>query len=114
MPFSGTVVSLVYANKHRDTLVKLLAVLDKSVDWFDDASHRSEAVDILVSEMKSPRQPVERSYDFLRRIDYFARSNEVSRARVGNLMTEMRALGDIKSDITPDKVAVPGLTRLVD
>jgi hypothetical protein len=26
----------------------------------------------------------------------------------------MKGLGDIKSDITPDKIVVPGLTRLVD
>jgi hypothetical protein len=50
----------------------------------------------------------------LRKIDYFARSNEVSRSRVGNLIKEMKALGDINADITPERVIAPGLTRLVD
>jgi hypothetical protein len=31
-----------------------------------------------------------------------------------NLIDAMKALGDIKTDITPDKIVVPGLTRLVD
>jgi hypothetical protein len=31
-----------------------------------------------------------------------------------NLIDAMRALGDIKSDITLEKVAMPGLARLVD
>ena len=42
MPFSGTDVSLAYAGKHREALVRLLAALDKSVAWFNDTvkSHR--------------------------------------------------------------------------
>jgi NitT/TauT family transport system substrate-binding protein len=114
LPFSGTDVSLAYADKHRDTLKKLLAVIDKSVAWFDDPANRTEAVDILVKEMKSPRPPVERSYDYLRKINYFAPTNEISRKRMQNLINAMKALGDIKTDITPDKIVVPGLARLVD
>jgi NitT/TauT family transport system substrate-binding protein len=114
LPFSGTDVSLAYAGAHHDTLVKLLAAVDKSVSWFDDTANRTEAIDILAQAMKSPRDPVERSYDYLRKINYFAPSNEISRKRMQNLIDAMKALGDIKSDITPDKVVVPGLTRLVD
>jgi NitT/TauT family transport system substrate-binding protein len=114
LPFSGTDVSLAYAAAHRDTLVKLLAVIDKSVAWFDDPANRAEAVDIMVKEMKSARGPVERSYDFLRKINYFSPTGDISRARMQNLINAMKGLGDIKSDITPDKIVVPGLTRLVD
>src|ERR1700722_2780702 len=114
MPFSGTDVSLAYAGQHRETLMRLLAALDKSVAWFNDTSHRAEAVDILVQEMKSPRDPVERSYDFLRKINYFSPNNEISRSRMKNLINAMKGLGDIKSDITVDKIVAPGLTRLVD
>jgi len=114
LPFSGTDVSLAYAGKHRDTLVRLLAALDRSIAWFDDTAHRDEAIDILVREMKSAHNPVERSYDYLRKIDYFAPTNAVSRSRMQNIIDAMKALGDIKSDITPDRVVMPGLARLVD
>jgi NitT/TauT family transport system substrate-binding protein len=114
LPFSATDVSLAYAARHKETLTRLLAALDESVAWFDDPANRSEAVDILVRQMKSPRESVERSYDYLRKIDYFARSNEVSRSRMQNLINAMKALGDIKSGITPERVVMPGLARLVD
>ena len=114
LPFSATDVSLAYAARHKDTLAKVLAALDKSVVWFNDPVNRSEAVDILAREMKSPREPVERSYDYLHEIDYFARNNEVSRLRMQNLINAMKALGDIKSGITPERVVMPGLTHLVD
>jgi NitT/TauT family transport system substrate-binding protein len=114
MPFSGTDVSLAYAGQHHETLVRLLAALDKSVAWFNDTSNRAEAVDILVQEMKSPRAPVERSYDFLRKINYFSPNNEISRSRMQNLINAMKGLGDIKSDITADKIIASGLTHLVN
>lgn len=114
LPFAGTVVSLAYAGKHGDTLAKMLAAVDQSVAWFNDPANRTEAIDILAKEMKSAREPVERSYDYLRKINYFAPSNEISRKRMQSLIDAMKQLGDIQSDITPDKIAVPGLTRLVD
>jgi ABC-type nitrate/sulfonate/bicarbonate transport system substrate-binding protein len=114
MPFGGTVASLAYASKHHDTLAKMMTVLDKSVAWFNDMSHRDEAIDILVKEMKSQRGPVERSYDYLRKINYFAPNSDISRRRMQNLIDAMKALGDIKSDITPEKVIIPSLARPVD
>lgn len=114
LPFSAADVSLAYARTHRDTLKKLLAALDKSVAWFNDPANREEAVDIMMREMKSPRAPVERGYGFLRKIDYFAPNADVSRSRLRNLINAMKALGDIKGGITPDKVVMPGLARLVD
>jgi hypothetical protein len=64
--------------------------------------------------MKSGRDPVARSYDYLRQIDYFARDNAVSRTRLKNLINEMKALGDIKADIAPERIVMPDLARLVD
>lgn len=114
LPFSASDVSQAYARTHHDVLEKLLAAVDKSVAWFDDPANRTKAVDILVKEMKSPRPPVERSYDFLRKINYFAPNNDVSRSRLQNVISAMKALGDIKGAITPDRVVVPTLAHLVN
>jgi len=114
LPFSASDVSQTYARTHHDVLEKLLAVVDKSVAWFNDPANRAEAVDILVKEMKSPRPPVERSYDFLRKINYFAPNNDVSRSRLQNVINAMKALGDIKGAITPQRVVMPGLVHLVN
>ena len=43
-----------------------------------------------------------------------ARLHEVSRARLQNLVNEMKALGDIKGDIAFERIVMPGLTRLVE
>jgi len=115
LPFSATVVSDAYVAQHRDTLVKLLAVLDKSVAWFDDPSHRDEAIDVLLRAMKSSdRSSVARAYDYFHKIDYFAPSNQISRKQIESLEASMRAIGDTGSNVAVEKVVTPGLTRLVD
>ena len=115
LPFSATVVSDGYAAKHHDTLVRLVAAIDKSTAWFDDPSHRDEALDILLKEMKSSdRTSVSRAYDYMRKIDYFAPGNAISRAQIESLEKSMQALGDTGSNVAPDKVVAAGLTRLVN
>ena len=74
----------------------------------------TSSIDILAREMKSNRDPVARSYDYFRKIDYFARNNAVSRARLQSLVNEMKALGDIKRDVDLELVVMPNLARLVD
>jgi len=112
LPFSGADVSLAYAGKHRATLMKLLAVLDQSVAWFADDANRDRAIDILADQMKIGRADVARGYDYMRKIDFFARDNVVPRSRVENLMTAMKALGDTDVSTTVDKLVIPGLTRI--
>jgi ABC-type nitrate/sulfonate/bicarbonate transport system substrate-binding protein len=114
LPFSAMDVSLAYARTHRDTLAKLLVVIDRSVAWFNEDVHRDEEIDILTKETKSKRDPVARSYDYFRKIDYFARTNTVSRASLQSLVNEMKALGDIKDDIAFERVVMPNLAHLVD
>jgi NitT/TauT family transport system substrate-binding protein len=114
LPFSAMDVSLAYARGHHDTLGHLIAAIDQSIAWFDDDANRAEAIDILAREMKSGRDPVARSYDYFRKIDYFARNSDVSRARMQSLVNEMKKLGDIKNDIPIERIVLPGLPRLVD
>jgi NitT/TauT family transport system substrate-binding protein len=115
LPFSATVVSRAYAEKHHDTLAKLQGVLDKAVAWFDDPSHRAESIQILETAMQSSdEKSVTRSYDYFHKIDYFAPNADISRAKIKALVAGMQAIGDIKHDIPAETVAMPGLTRLVD
>ncbi|HUK60295.1 MAG TPA: ABC transporter substrate-binding protein [Stellaceae bacterium] len=115
LPFAATVVSDEYAAKHRETLAKLVGALDKAVAWFDDGSNRDAAIDVLLHAMKSSDRPAAaRAYDYMRKINYFAPGNAISRAQIESLEKSMAALGDTGSNVAPDKLVVSGLTRLVD
>jgi ABC-type nitrate/sulfonate/bicarbonate transport system substrate-binding protein len=115
IPMGGADVSLAWAKAHSDTAKRFVAAYDKSVEWFYDEKNRDEAIDMLQKLMKSNRDEIAQSYDYLRRIGYFARSDTVSRKRIENLIAAMRAIGDLQGvTVTPDQLVIPGLTKVVD
>jgi len=60
------------------------------------------------------RRNLEASYDLLRRIDYFAPTSQISRKELQNLITVERTLTSVDPSFTPDRLAMPGITELVD
>jgi ABC-type nitrate/sulfonate/bicarbonate transport system substrate-binding protein len=114
LPFTGMAVLTSWAAAHVPLAKRLLAVTDKSIAWFADASNRSEAIDILVKVTRSSRVDAEASYDFLRRIDYFEPSSKVSRTKLRNLIAVEKRAGNVESALTIDRLVMPGLTELTD
>jgi ABC-type nitrate/sulfonate/bicarbonate transport system substrate-binding protein len=107
-------VRLDWADKHRDTLKRFLAVLDKSVAWFYADSNRDEAIDILAEASHANRDQVAQSYDFQKKLNYFARTDEISRTGLQHLIDAMKDLGDIEGKVTPERLIIKGLTPLVE
>jgi len=113
LPFGSTDVSLAYAKDHRDTLRRLLVVLEESSVWFNDVSHRDAAIDVLLKVMKSDkRDDVAKSYDYMRRLGYFEPKGLVSRRSIATIEAEMAAIGDSADNVPFEKLLLPGLTKV--
>jgi NitT/TauT family transport system substrate-binding protein len=109
LPFGATDVSLAFAQKHHDTLVKFMAAYDKCFAWFNDDANRDAAVDLLAGEMKTAnREDVGKSYDYLRKIGFFQTDNTISKKRLEALMDGMTAIGDTQGKVPMDKLLLPG------
>ncbi len=67
LPFTGTAVHRRWAAANVPLAKRLLAATDKSIAWL--ASHRDEAIDLLVKVGRSSREDAGASYDYLRRIE---------------------------------------------
>jgi ABC-type nitrate/sulfonate/bicarbonate transport system substrate-binding protein len=115
LPFGSTDVSLAYAKDHRETLQRLLTVLEESSVWFNDIDHRDAATDVLLKVMRSDqRDDVAKSYDYMRRIGYFEPKGIVSRRSIATVETEMKAIGDSAENVPFEKLVLPGLTTVGD
>jgi ABC-type nitrate/sulfonate/bicarbonate transport system substrate-binding protein len=115
LPFGATNVSRAYAEKHPDTVKHFMDALDKSIAWFNDDTHRSEAVEILAQEMKTDnREDIGKSFDFLRKIGFFPNDRTVSKKHLEALMTEMAAIGDTDGKVPLDKLLLAGVTKIGD
>jgi NitT/TauT family transport system substrate-binding protein len=113
LPFSGTVVSLAWANAHKDALSRLLAAHTKAVAWFEDDRNRAEAVAMMVAASGLKPDEVEKAYEFYRKGKFFEPTGKVSRKRLGALVAALVGLGDIPS-VDVDRLVLPGVTQMAE
>ena len=111
-PFTGMAVLRPWADAHRDVVHRLIAATDESIAWFEDPSHRAEAIELLVSVGKATPDDAAASYDFLRKIDFFERSAKVSRVGLQNLITVESSRGLVSSTLSVDRLVMTGITEL--
>jgi NitT/TauT family transport system substrate-binding protein len=114
LPFTGMAVRRDWAQAHMPAAKRLLAATDQSIAWFNDEAHRSEAIELLVDSAHARKEDADASYDLLRRIDYFEPTSKISRRKLQNLIDVGRSLNGVSAAFTPEQLALPGLTELVD
>jgi hypothetical protein len=61
-----------------------------------------------------PEPEVRQSYDFMRKIDFWAHDAKVSRKALKTLIDSMAKIGDTEDSIDVNKLVIPGITEVVD
>jgi ABC-type nitrate/sulfonate/bicarbonate transport system substrate-binding protein len=113
-PFTCMVVLRPWAVAHEDIVRRIIKATDRSIAWFNDPANRPEAIKLLVADAHATPEDAEASYDFLRRIDYFAPTDKVSRTRLQNLIEVDKGLKYVDGAFTADRVVLPGVTDLAE
>jgi NitT/TauT family transport system substrate-binding protein len=114
LPFTGMTVRRDWAQAHMSAAKRLLVATDQSIAWLNDEAHRGEAIELLVSSAHARKEDADASYDLLRRIAYFEPTSKISRRKLQNLIDVERTLSGVDASFTPERLALPGLTELVD
>jgi len=114
LPFSGTVVSVPWANGHKAILARLLDAHAKAVAWFEDDRNRPEAVAMMVTASGLKPDEVEKAYDFYRNGKFFEPSGKVSMTRLKALVAALQSLGDLPAGMDVNRLLLPGVTEVSD
>lgn len=114
LPFSGGAVNRAWAAANKPTLDKFLAAYNKSVQWFQDANNRTEAVKIMMHFGKQKQEDVEKSYDFLQKGHFYEPTGKISKRTLASLIDALKQLGDLPPSFTVDKLLMPGVAELAD
>ena len=114
IPFTGMAVNRRFAAANGPVVKRVLAATDKSVAWLADPANRAEAVELLVKHARARKADAEASYDLMRRINYFEPGSKVSRRLLQNVIDEEKRSGAVDKAFAADRLAMPGLTELVD
>ena len=114
LPQTGMQVSRRWAERHKKVARDIVEIVHESVAWFYDPSHRDEAIDILTTAAKANRSEVAESYDFLSKIEFFAKSDKIRRTPLNNMMKAMKDMNDIAAVIPVEKLVIDGVTEIED
>ena len=114
MPFSGLSTNRNWAQSHKDTFQKFLAVYTKSIAWLTDPANHNEAVDLMVSVSKLSRDDVEKAYGFLIKGGFLEPTGAISKAKLGKVVDALKQLGDIPADFAVDRLFIPDVTKVVE
>jgi len=114
LPFSGSAVNTAWAKTHVAEIRAIVATYGEAAGWFADDKNRDEAIGIMVAASKGKPDDIAKSYDFLRRGDYFERSGTISKKKIAGLVHAMHQLGDIEDEPAPERLVLPEVSKLVD
>ncbi len=110
LPFTGYIASDAWGKANEATVKKFLAAYQKGINWFYDKKNRDQAVKIVLGLSKSKRDAVEKTYDTLYRLQFFAKTAVVPKQHIENLIELGNELGLLKSKLTPGDLVLPGVT----
>lgn len=109
MPQTCMMVYTPWAQKNPQMLKGLITAVNKSIDWFYDLKNRDEAINMMATASKANREEVAESYDFLVKIQHFAKSDAIPRAPFESLIKDMRDLKFVLSDVKLEQIVYPGI-----
>ena len=113
LPFTATVLSISWAQKHADLVRGINESFDEGLTWLEDPANTEEAIGILVKS-GLPDAEVRQSYDFMRKIDFWAHDDKVSRKAIKNIIDSMAKIGDDEGNVDVSKLVIPNVTQVTD
>jgi NitT/TauT family transport system substrate-binding protein len=113
LPFTATVLSVPWALKQPDLARGINEAFDEGLKWLNDSANKDEAIAILVKS-GLPEDEVKQSYDFLRKIDFWAHDGKVSRGMLEKIVDSMRKIGDYDEAVDVNKLVIPNVTQVID
>lgn len=111
-PFDTLDVGRSWAAANAPVIQRFMAAYLRSVAWFYDPDNRDPAIRIMAEASNTSVEDNTQSYDYYRRIGFFERSGTVSRAALKSLVAVLEKTGELKADIGPEKLVMPGVTPL--
>src|SRR5262249_50739617 len=109
LPFSGGAVNRAWAEANKPAFERFMGAYNKSVQWFQDAGNRAEAVKIMMEVGRQKQDDVEKSYDFLQKGNFYELTGKLPRKPLIALIGVLQELGDLPPGFTMDRLVMPGI-----
>ena len=114
IPFGVSVGNRPWVLGNQDVVQKFFAAYREGVTWFYDPKNRDEAIQIALRNTKQKEADLIKTYDFFHRIEFFNKSDTVSKKHLENIMDVLVGFHDIEKRIAIERLIAPEVTKVVD
>jgi len=114
IPFGVSVGNRPWVLSHQDVVQRFFAAYREGVNWFYDPKNRDEAIQIALRHTKQKDSDLAKTYDFFNRIEFFNKSDAVSKKHIENIMDVLIGFHDIEKRIPIDRLIAPEVTKVED
>lgn len=114
IPFGVSVANKAWVLSHKDVVRRFFAAYGEGVEWFYDPKNRAEAIQIAQRNTPQKEADLAKTYDFFHSIQFFNRSEAVSKKHLQNIMDVLIGFHDIDKRIEIERLIVPDVTKVVD
>lgn len=114
VPFGVSIGNRPWVLAHLDLVRRFLAAYHEGVEWFYDPKNRAEAIQIALRNTKMKEADIGKNYDFFNHIEFFNKSEMVSKKHLENVMDVLVGFHDIEKRIPIERLIVPEITKVVD
>jgi ABC-type nitrate/sulfonate/bicarbonate transport system substrate-binding protein len=114
IPFGVSVGNRPWVLSHQDVVQRFFTAYREGVTWFYDAKNRAEAIQIALRHTKQKEADLAKTYDFFHRIEFFNKSDAVSKKHLENVMDVLIGFHDIEKRIPIERLIAPEVTKVVD
>jgi len=114
LPFSGIAVNKTWALGNKPVVDRYLRAINRAIEFFNTDANRSRTVAVMAEAMKGKPEDLAKTYDYFRKIEFYAPTPQVSRTKLNEIVEMMRAAGDLPQGFDVNRLFVPGITLAVD
>jgi len=114
IPFGVSVGNRPWVLAHQDVVKRFFAAYREGVEWFYDPKNRAEVIQIGLRNTKQKEADLNKTYDFFHRIQFFNRSESISKKHLENIMDVLIGFRDIEKRIPIERLIAPEVTKVVD
>jgi ABC-type nitrate/sulfonate/bicarbonate transport system substrate-binding protein len=114
IPFGVSVGNRSWVLSHQDVVGRFFAAYREGVTWFYDPKNRDEAIQIALRHTKQKDSDLAKTYDLFHRIEFFNKSDAVSKKHIENIMDVLIGFHDIDKRIPIERLIAPEVTKVMD
>lgn len=110
LPWAMMAFNKEWAEQNKTIVSELVAIYDKTIDYFYNPQNREKIIDLFVQRIKISREEATKGYEVYFNNNYFGRNNIIPKEKIQELITKYKKYEKSDFVIDIDSFAISGIS----